>query len=148
MGGAPYALLGAAIRMAGWLNGLAALALAGFSLGVIGGDVAPPDDLQVPLTFFLGGLLATGLAALMAFLAQLGWLRRRSDGRVPVRCRFALLLGLLAYLVALAGFGGGCWTSLTEEAADDSAEPAPSAAYYTQIVAPAQQPAARPGGGS
>ncbi|SAI57087.1 integral membrane protein [Bordetella ansorpii] len=147
MRGVPYALLGAAIRMAGWLNGVAALALACFSLGIVGGDVAPPDDLQVPLAWFLIGLLATGLAAVLAFLAHLGWVRRRADGRVSLRCRGALALALAAYLVALAGFGLGCWTSLTEDLpVDDGGDASPAGAFYTQVVAPAQRPFLRTGG--
>lgn len=148
MHGAPYALFGAAIRMAGWLNGVAALALACFSLGIVGGDVAPPDELQMPLAWFLIGLLATGLAAVLALLAHLGWVRRRADGRVSLRCRVALGLALAAYLAALAGFGLGCWTSLSDgSSADDGGQDAsPAGAFYTQVAAPAQSRLPRAGG--
>jgi len=114
----PFALLGAALRMSGWLNGGAALVLVGFMLGIVGGDYLPPDDLRIALGCYLVGLLATGLGVAFAFLAQLGWLRRRPDGYVSRRCRLALVLALLAYLAALACFGAGGWVAATDGTID------------------------------
>ena len=103
--GGAYASLGAAARWLGWLNAIGALAELGFSLGVLGADVAPPD-LSLPLAVFLAGVLASGLAMLCWGLAQ----------ACPGRCggnwaRLAGVLGGIAYLAALGAFAGGCWLS-------------------------------------
>ena len=74
--GLPFALLAGAFRFLGWLNGGAALGLAAFSLGIVGGDIAAPD-LQLPLLLLLAGLLLACLGVLFAYLAQVSLLRRR-----------------------------------------------------------------------
>ncbi|MBV7482454.1 hypothetical protein [Bordetella sp. BOR01] len=110
--GGAYAPLGAAARWLGWLNAIGALVELGFSLGVLGADVAPPD-LSVPLAVFLVGVLACGSAMLCWGLAQ--------AARVEGRCsRAAAWLGAIAYIVALAAFVAGCWLSagLAFEASD------------------------------
>ncbi len=57
-----FSLFVGAFRFLGWLNGGAALILTAFLLGIVGGDIAAPPDLQLPLALLLGGFLATCLA--------------------------------------------------------------------------------------
>jgi len=107
MQGASHALYGAAVRLSGWLNGLAALMLAAFALGVLGPDVDPPD-LRLPLACFLAGGLGAGAAAALAFLAQLAPAPEGGAGR-RWWARTAVLACLGAGVLAYAGFAAGCW---------------------------------------
>lgn len=111
--GGAYASLGAAARWVGWLNAIGALVELGFTLGVLGADVAPPD-LTLPLAVFLAGVLAGGVAMLCWGLAQ------ACPGRSGNWIRLAAVLGGAAYLVGLAAFAGGCW--LSAELAFDAAD--------------------------
>lgn len=107
MQGASHALFGAAVRLVGWLNGLAALMLSAFALGVLGPDVDPPD-LRLPLLCFLAGGLAAGAAAALALLVQFAPARR--DGAGPRWWgRTAVLACLAAGVLSYAGFAAGCW---------------------------------------
>ncbi|MCD0505716.1 hypothetical protein [Bordetella petrii] len=102
-GAVAFVSLGAAARWLGWLNAMGVLIELGFTLGVLGADIAPPD-LTFPLALFLGGVLACGLAMLCWGVAQMG-----------VGPRSAMLaggLGALAYLLALFAFVAGCWLSV------------------------------------
>jgi len=114
--GGTYAVLGSAARWLGCLNAIGALAEVGFSLGVLGADVAPPD-LSQPLAWFLAGVLACGLALLCWGVAQVG----AAGGQSGRRAGVGLWLGAVAYAAGLLAFAGGCWISagLALEAADD-----------------------------
>ena len=112
-----YALLGAAARWLGWLNGIGALVGVGFSLGVLGADVAPPD-LTMPVALFLAGVIACAGAMLCWGLAQVA----ASAGRPARRCvTVAVWLGVAAYIASLLAFAAGCWLSagLAADAAGD-----------------------------
>jgi len=101
-----YALLSAATRWLGGLNAIGALAEVGFSLGVLGADVAPPD-LSIPLAMFLSGVLACGLALLCWACAQLA----AGAGRARRSIRMAAGGGGLFYVIGLLAFAAGCWLS-------------------------------------
>jgi hypothetical protein len=115
------ASVGATARLAAWLNGLAALMIAAFALGIIGGDTDPPD-LDALLDCFLAGLAASGLAALCAALAQSAW--ARSAGR---RC--AAVLAALALAASLAAFGAGCWLAVGQSSSTDDSDSATNTVY-------------------
>lgn len=104
-----FLLLGGALRWVGWLNGLASLLLMAFSMGIVGGELAPPD-LTWPLSFFLAGLLSTALAFLL--FALLRAIAPGEGRRLSLWFFLVLVLALLAYAAAIAGFAGGCWLSL------------------------------------
>lgn len=106
--GLPFALLGGAFRLLGWLNGGAALGLTAFVLGVVGGDVAAPD-LQLPLRLLLAGLLAACLGGLCAYLAQVSMLRQSDNGRWTRAHLPAQSLVMLCYAVSALAFCAGCW---------------------------------------
>ncbi len=101
-----FLLLGSALRWTGWLNGIASLMLMAFSLGMVGGDVAPPD-LSWPLACFLAGIAAAALAFVLMALA-----RALLPGRRPWLFWPVLLLALASYGLSVAGFGAGCWLTL------------------------------------
>ncbi|WP_459614558.1 hypothetical protein [Bordetella sp. 2513F-2] len=124
MAGSPYTALAALARVGLWLNGLAALMLAAFMVGVVGGDVAPPD-LRVALVCYLAGMAASGCAAVFAVLAHAVAERRPASGGQ----RGVLLLAMLAFLLGLAAFGAGCWISLVEGQQASDEESAMPAAY-------------------
>ncbi|CAB3702776.1 hypothetical protein LMG3431_05514 [Achromobacter pestifer] len=112
-----FSLLAGAFRFLGWLNGGAALMLAAFSLGIVGGDIAAPD-LQLPLALFLGGLLASCLGLLFAYLAQVSLLRQGYTGHLTRGHWPAQLLAMVCYLLSAVAFCGACWFSLGQAAAD------------------------------
>ncbi|ANY16736.1 hypothetical protein [Bordetella pseudohinzii] len=111
-----FLLLASALRWTGWLNGIASLMLMAFSLGMVGGDVAPPD-LSWPLAFFLAGIAAAALAFVLLALARALQPRRRPWFFWPV-----LLLALASYGVSIAGFGAGCWLTLGDAGASDDTQ--------------------------
>ncbi|MGH8816793.1 hypothetical protein [Achromobacter pestifer] len=115
--GMSFSLLAGAFRFLGWLNGGAALMLAAFSLGIVGGDIAAPD-LQLPLALFLGGLLASCLGLLFAYLAQVSLLRQGYTGHLTRGHWPAQLLAMVCYLLSAVAFCGACWFSLGQAAAD------------------------------
>lgn len=124
-----YALLAAAARWLGWLNAIGALVEMGFSLGVLGADVAPPD-LTLPLAIFLAGVVACGGAMLCWGLAQVG----ASAERPPRRCvAAAVWLGAAAYIFSLLAFAAGCW--LSAGMAFDAAGDSMGAAYTVHATA-------------
>jgi len=124
-----YELLAAAARWLGWLNAIGALVEVGFSLGVLGADVAPPD-LALPLAIFLTGVLACGGAMLCWGLAQVGASVRR-----PLRrcVSAAAWLGAAAYIIGLLAFAAGCW--LSAEMAFDAAGDSMGTAYTAHATA-------------
>lgn len=135
MQGASHALFGAAVRLVGWLNGLAALMLAAFALGIVGGDVDPPD-LRLALLCFLGGGLAAGAAAALAFLAQLS-----AAGREGAAARWwvrtAVMACLAAGVLAYAGFAAGCWLAVADTVDGDADDDSTPALYATGAPASA-----------
>ncbi len=107
---------GGILRMAGWLNGVAALLLTGASLIVE--DIAT-SDLRLPLLTFLIGVLACGVSGIFSYWVDM-----------KVRCRLLpdgtrrgpwLLVSLatMACLVSLTAFATGCWLAM--DAGEDSA---------------------------
>jgi hypothetical protein len=104
--GTPYVQFTSVLRLVAGLNGFAALMVTAFSLGILGGDIDPPD-LSAPLGYYLAGFSACGLALLLVFLAQLRRERQQRLGREP-GARFMLLLAVLAFAGGVAGFGMGC----------------------------------------
>ncbi|CAB3893768.1 hypothetical protein [Achromobacter anxifer] len=115
--GLSFALLAGAFRFLGWLNGGAALILTGFSLGVVGGDIAPPD-VQLPLALLLGGLLAACLGVLFAYLAQVSLLRQGYTGHLTRAHWPAQILGMLCYLLSALAFCAACWTAVGQSVTD------------------------------
>ncbi len=115
--GMPFALLAGAFRFLGWLNGGAALGLAAFSLGMVGGDIAAPD-LQLPLFLLLAGLLAACLGAMFGYLAQVSLLRQGYNGRVTRGHLPAQALALLCYVASALAFCAGCWLAAGQAATD------------------------------
>ncbi|MDF2860209.1 MAG: putative rane protein 18 [Achromobacter mucicolens] len=124
--GLSFALLAGAFRFLGWLNGAAALILVGFSLGIVGGDIAAPD-LQIPLILFLGGLLLACLGVAFAYLAQVSLLRQGYNGHLTRGHWPAQLLALLCYVASALAFCGACWFAASQAVTD-----APKAAAYAQ----------------
>jgi len=115
--GLPFALLAGAFRFLGWLNGGAALGLAAFSLGIVGGDIAAPD-LQLPLLLLLAGLLLACLGVLFAYLAQVSLLRQGYTGRLSRAHLPAQVLAMLCYVVSALAFCAGCWLAAGQGTTD------------------------------
>lgn len=106
---APYKQFTAMLRLVAAFNGAAALLLTAFSLGIVGADTASPD-LSEPLSYFLAGLGACGLAQVLVFLTQLRRARRIRLS-LPPGGHLGLLLAVLAFAGGVAGFGMGCWSA-------------------------------------
>ncbi|MFP3746251.1 hypothetical protein SB816_24545 [Achromobacter sp. SIMBA_011] len=119
--GLPFALLAGAFRFLGWLNGGAALGLAAFSLGIVGGDIAAPD-LQLPLLLLLAGLLLACLGVLFAYLAQVSLLRQGYTGHVTRAHLPAQVLAMLCYLVSALAFCAGCWLGTGQGTTDAASQ--------------------------
>lgn len=115
--GLPFTLLAGAFRFLGWLNGGAALGLAAFSLGIVGGDIAAPD-LQLPLLLLLAGLLLACLGVLFAYLAQVSLLRQAYTGHMTRAHLPAQVLAMLCYLVSALAFCAGCWLAAGQGTTD------------------------------
>ncbi|ADP15193.1 hypothetical protein IPU70_07445 [Achromobacter sp. SD115] len=115
--GLSFSLLAGAFRFLGWLNGGAALVLTGFSLGVVGGDIAAPD-LQLPLALLLGGLLAACLGILFAYLAQVSLLRQGYTGHLTRAHWPAQILAMLCYLISALAFCAACWLAAAQAITD------------------------------
>ena len=115
--GLSFSLLAGAVRFLGWLNGGAALVLTGFSLGVVGGDIAAPD-LQLPLVLLLGGLLAACLGILFAYLAQVSLLRQGYTGHLTRAHWPAQILAMLCYLISALAFCAACWLAAAQAITD------------------------------
>ncbi|MFY2645331.1 hypothetical protein ACOTDF_27490 [Achromobacter insuavis] len=115
--GLPFALLAGAFRFLGWLNGGAALGLAAFSLGIVGGDIAAPD-LQLPLLLLLAGLLLACLGVLFVYLAQVSLLRQGYTGRLTRAHLPAQVLAMLCYVVSALAFCAGCWLAAGQGTTD------------------------------
>jgi hypothetical protein len=102
-------------RFLGWINGIAALMLLAFSLGVIGGDVDAPN-LQQPIAAYAIGLAACALGLLFSYLAHFSVFRQVAAGRAGRGHWLPMLLSVLAYCVSVAGFVIGCWGAATASA--------------------------------
>ena len=105
-------LLAGPLRLLAGLNGLAALMLVAFSLGIVGGEVAPPA-LQAPLALFLAGLAAAMGAMLFGTAAR--YLQHRQAAAAGVRGRGhlpAVVLAVALSLAIVAAFGAGCWLAV------------------------------------
>ncbi len=116
-GSLSFSLFSGAFRFLGWLNGAAALVLVGFTLGVVGGDVAAPD-LQIPLLLFLAGLMLACLGVLFAYLAQVSLLRQGYNGHLTRGHWPAQLLAMICYLASALAFCGACWLASGQAALD------------------------------
>ena len=106
--GRGFLLVATAARSLTWLNGGAALLLAAFSLGIVGGEFEPPD-LDFPLIAFLAGFVCSSLVSLFAGLAARQVARRGPTLRRGRLFWPALAMMVLFYLAALLGFAAGCW---------------------------------------
>lgn len=115
--GMSFSMLSGTFRLLGWLNGAAALGLVGFSLGVVGGDIAAPD-LQAPLALLLAGLLATCLGLVFAYLAQVSLLRQGYTGHLTRGHWPAQALAVLCYLFSALAFCAACWLAAGQAASD------------------------------
>ncbi|ANN78596.1 hypothetical protein [Bordetella flabilis] len=102
-------------RFLGWINGIAALMLLAFSLGVIGGDVDAPD-LRQPIAAYAVGLAACALGLLFSYLAHFSVFRQVAAGRAGRGHWLPMLLSVLAYCVSVAGFVIGCWGAASASA--------------------------------
>jgi hypothetical protein len=116
-GALSFSLFVGAFRFLGWLNGGAALALTGFSLGIVGGDVAAPD-LQWPVELLLAGLLASCLGALFAYLAQVSLLRQGYTGHLTRAHWPAQVLAALCYVLSALAFCAACWLAAGQAVTD------------------------------
>lgn len=106
-------LLAGPLRLLAGLNGLAALMLVAFSLGIVGGEVAPPA-LQAPLALFLAGL-AAAMGAMLFGTAARYLQHRQAAAAAGVRGRGhlpAVVLAVALYLASVAAFGAGCWLAV------------------------------------
>ncbi|KGD85603.1 membrane protein [Achromobacter sp. RTa] len=112
-----FSLLVGAFRFLGWLNGGAALVLTGFSLGIVGGDIAAPD-LQLPVELLLAGLLASCLGVLFAYLAQVSLLRQGYNGHLTRAHWPAQILAVLCYLAGALAFCAACWLAAAQAVTD------------------------------
>lgn len=124
--GLSFALLSGAFRFLGWLNGGAALVLVGFSLGIVGADIAAPD-LQIPLVLFLAGFALACLGVMFGYLAQVSLLRQGYNGHLTRGHWPAQLLAMLCHLASAMAFCAACWL-----AAGQGTTAAPQAAAYAQ----------------
>ncbi|MNS86841.1 hypothetical protein D3C72_1207560 [compost metagenome] len=115
--GLSFSLFAGAFRFLGWLNGAAALILAGFSLGIVGGDIAAPD-LQIPLALLLAGLLSSCLGLLFAYLAQVSLLRQGYNGHLTRGHWPAQLLAMICYLASALAFCAACWLAVGQGTPD------------------------------
>lgn len=95
-------------RFLGWINGIAALMLLAFSLGVVGGDVDPPD-LRQPIAAYALGLAACAIGVLFSYLAHFSVFRQIAAGRTGRGHWLPLILAALAYFASVAAFVMGCW---------------------------------------
>lgn len=112
-----FSLLVGAFRFLGWLNGGAALVVTAFLLGIVGGEVAAPD-LQLPLELLLGGLLASCLGLLFAYLAQVSLLRQGYTGHLTRAHLPAQLLAMFCYLLSALAFCAACWVAAAQAVVD------------------------------
>lgn len=101
----------AALAWVAWLNGGASLLLLAFGLGIVGADIAPPDDLPLMLLCFAAGTLAAALTFVLFGLVRGG--RAGAQDRVGLMRLAGLLLGLFGFLVAVLAFLLGCWWGVT-----------------------------------
>ncbi|CAB3732747.1 hypothetical protein EUC41_10495 [Achromobacter denitrificans] len=113
-----FSLFVGAFRFLGWLNGGAALILTAFLLGIVGGDIAAPPDLQLPLALLLGGFLATCLGAVFAYLAQVSLLRQGYTGHLTRGHWPAQLLAVFCYLLGALAFCAACWLAAGQAVTD------------------------------
>lgn len=116
-GAVSFSLLVGAFRLLGWLNGGAALILTGFSLGIVGGDIAAPD-LQLPLELLLAGLLAGCLGMLFAYLAQVSLLRQGYTGHLTRAHWPTQILAAICYLLSALAFCAACWLAAAQAVTD------------------------------
>jgi ABC-type Fe3+-siderophore transport system permease subunit len=105
----------AGFRFLGWINGIAALTLVAFALGIIGGDVDPPD-LQQPIAAFAGGLASCAVGMLFSYLAHFSLFRQIAAGRAGRGHWLPLLISAVAYGFSVAAFVIGCWSAATASA--------------------------------
>jgi hypothetical protein len=99
-------------RFLGWINGIAALLLLAFSLGVVGGDVDAPD-LRQSIAAYALGLAACALGMLFSYLAHFSVFRQIAAGRAGRGHWLPMLLGAAAYCASVAAFVVGCWAAAT-----------------------------------
>jgi hypothetical protein len=102
-------------RFVGWINGIAALMLLGFSLGVVGGDVDPPDLRQAIVAYAMG-LAACAVGMLFSYLAHFCVFRQIAAGRAGRGHWLPMVFAAVAYCASVAAFVVGCWSAATASA--------------------------------
>ncbi|WP_176463948.1 hypothetical protein [Bordetella genomosp. 11] len=102
-------------RFLGWINGIAALMLLAFSLGIVGGDVDPPD-LRQPISAYALGLAACATGVLFSYLAHFSVFRQIAAGRAGKGHWLPMIVSALAYFASVAAFVMGCWGAATAAA--------------------------------
>jgi hypothetical protein len=122
-------------RFLGWINGIAALALLAFSLGIIGGDVDPPDLRQAIMAYAVG-ISACAVGILFSYLAHFSVFRQVAAGRAGRGHWLPLVLSVLAYGVSVAAFVIGCWSA----ALAGANAPQDDVAYRTRAAASLPSP--------
>lgn len=122
-------------RFLGWINGIAVLILVAFSLGVVGGDVDPPD-LQEPIAAYAAGLAFCAIGMLFSYLTHFSLFRQIAAGRARRTHWIPMLITVLAYLLGVAAFVMGCWSAVSVTAS----QPKGDVSYNTHTVASPASP--------
>lgn len=102
-------------RLLAWANGIALLALTAFSMGLIGGDVDPPD-LQQAIAAYTAGLAFCAVGMLFSYLSHFSVFRQIAAARTGRGHWFPMLVAVLAYGCSVAAFVMGCWSTMAASA--------------------------------
>jgi hypothetical protein len=102
-------------RLLAWANGIALLALVAFSLGLIGGDVDPPD-LQQSIAAYTAGLAFCAVGMLFSYLSHFSVFRQIAAARASRGHWLPMLIAVLAYGCSVAAFVMGCWSVMAASA--------------------------------
>lgn len=99
-----------AFRYLALINGGAIVALLAY-LGNVKGNNLP--YLGIPLLWFIGGLVACGIAMVFAYFAQLRLFNDLlATGKFSTGHKTTLRLAVLAYIISLSCFSYGAWLAI------------------------------------
>ena len=97
-------------KFAALANGGAVVALLAYLGNVAGKSITLPD-MRCPMAAFLAGLVACGLAMLVAYLTQLALLNEGAERRTASHKLF-LGAAIVLYICSLVAFGIGSWQAV------------------------------------